>query len=60
MAVYEHEKTSATPARSYTCLTADTAAWLAAHVSEPNGSSIRELDGAKRIYEIQDGTWYEL
>ena len=59
MAVYKHEKTNANPPTNHTGLTADTVAWLAAHTSEPNGSSYRELDGAKRIYEIQDGTWYE-
>jgi hypothetical protein len=60
MAVYKHVKSASSTPNNYTCLTVDTAAWLAAHIDEPNGSSLRELDGAKRIYEIQDGTWYQL
>lgn len=60
MAVYKHPKSASSQPEDYTGLTADTTAWLAAHVNEVNGTSYRELDGQKRIYEIQDGVWYQL
>jgi hypothetical protein len=60
VAVKEYPLTSTIQPKKYKGLTADTVAWLAAHTTEPDGSSYRELDGAKRIYEIQDGVWYEL
>lgn len=44
--------------KHYTGLTADTDAWKAAHTTEADGSTYRELDGEYRLYEIQSGNWY--
>ena len=40
-------------------LTADTTAYLEANTTLANGSTYRELDGAKRVYQILNGVWYE-
>jgi len=41
-------------------VTAETTAWLASHTTLNDGSTYRELDGSKRIYQLYNGTWYEL
>jgi hypothetical protein len=41
-------------------LTADTAAWQAANVTVPEGSTLKELDGTKKKYQLHDGTWYDI
>ena len=41
-------------------LTAGTVAFLANNTDLENASIYRELDGAKRVYQILNGVWYEL
>ena len=44
----------------FTGLAADTTAWLTANTKNiADGSTYRELDGNKDLYEIQSGVWYK-
>lgn len=43
----------------FTGLATDTTAWLDANKTLMDGSTYRELDGTKDLYEIQSGTWYK-
>jgi hypothetical protein len=60
MAVKQIGVTTGGNIKRFTCLAADTAAWLAnpANALYGDGSTLRELDGNQDLYELQSGNWY--
>lgn len=57
MSVKLRPSASANPPEEYVGLTVDTVVWLGSAVL-PDGSTYREIDGEKRMWEAQDGVWY--